>query len=424
MAIQWGLLANLAKTYGDNYDSGRKAGIEDAKVSALADLASRYQDGNIPAGEIGRALLRSGDSSGALAAAQLDLANRRDERDFGFRKEEAQRSQQNSDRDFGFRQTEAERSQGNTERGYGLQERSVTNSERNADRTYDAGRTDAANTVRLREQELQVRDRDRRDAALRSGWQVGADGKSLVPVPGGPHDPAVIAKQSAAKKEGETPESVNPYIKRGSDKETTEAQAKDAAFANVMLRAEEYLRPREAMLANRVEFARGMGGNLTASDDYQLARTAQQAWARAKLRKESGAVIGEKEAADEIKTYFPQPGDSPERIEQKRILRKDATEGIIYGAGPNYQPRLRFDDKANLVPHVPKGQEPAKPDKFSVGAAFGDSAPTPADLPKPGAIIEKPADIPVGSVVRRNGQVFRQTENGLQYLGPSGGGSQ
>lgn len=44
-------------------------------------------------------------------------------------------------------------------------------------------------------------------------------------------------------------------------------------------------------------------------------------WVRSKLRKESGAVIGEKEAMDEIKTYFPFPGDTKADIKEKQRKR-------------------------------------------------------------------------------------------------------
>jgi hypothetical protein len=47
-------------------------------------------------------------------------------------------------------------------------------------------------------------------------------------------------------------------------------------------------------------------------------------WVRSKLRKESGAVIGEQEAIDEIKTYFPWPGDTKGDIDEKRRKRSVA----------------------------------------------------------------------------------------------------
>lgn len=51
---------------------------------------------------------------------------------------------------------------------------------------------------------------------------------------------------------------------------------------------------------------------------------AQRDWVRAKLRKESGATIGDKEMAEEIRTYFPQPGEGKEVIDQKAAARQTA----------------------------------------------------------------------------------------------------
>lgn len=55
---------------------------------------------------------------------------------------------------------------------------------------------------------------------------------------------------------------------------------------------------------------------------------AQRDWVRAKLRLESGAVIGDEEMREEIKTYFPQPGDSPEVVAQKAKSRQQAMEQV------------------------------------------------------------------------------------------------
>ena len=55
---------------------------------------------------------------------------------------------------------------------------------------------------------------------------------------------------------------------------------------------------------------------------------AQRDWVRAKLRKESGAVIGPEEMAAEIKQYFPQPGEGADVIAQKKASRKRAEEQL------------------------------------------------------------------------------------------------
>lgn len=67
--------------------------------------------------------------------------------------------------------------------------------------------------------------------------------------------------------------------------------------------------------------------------DQAQYRNAAMAWIRAKLRKESGAHIGEDEARSEYETYFPLPNDKPEVIEQKRQLRKIAEDEMRLSAG-------------------------------------------------------------------------------------------
>ena len=67
--------------------------------------------------------------------------------------------------------------------------------------------------------------------------------------------------------------------------------------------------------------------------DQAQYRNAAMAWIRAKLRKESGALIDEDEARSEYETYFPLPNDKPEVIEQKRQLRKIAEDEMRLSAG-------------------------------------------------------------------------------------------
>lgn len=68
--------------------------------------------------------------------------------------------------------------------------------------------------------------------------------------------------------------------------------------------------------------------------EQQRFKQAADDWIRAKLRKESGAVIGEAEMAAEYMTYFPQPGDDATVVEQKRQARAQAVRQMEIGAGP------------------------------------------------------------------------------------------
>lgn len=101
--------------------------------------------------------------------------------------------------------------------------------------------------------------------------------------------------------------------------------------------------------------------NMVLSPKGQQYYQAVADWVRAKLRKESGAVIAPEEMAQETKTYFPIPGDSKETIEQKRQARKQAEAGMRQMSGravqPSAQPaapterrRVRVDAQGNVIP--------------------------------------------------------------------------
>jgi hypothetical protein len=64
------------------------------------------------------------------------------------------------------------------------------------------------------------------------------------------------------------------------------------------------------------------------SPESEMVTQAQRDWVRAKLRLESGAVIGDEEMAEEVRTYFPQTGDSPEVVKQKERSRQQAMEQV------------------------------------------------------------------------------------------------
>lgn len=72
----------------------------------------------------------------------------------------------------------------------------------------------------------------------------------------------------------------------------------------------------------------GSLANLALSTKGQQYYQAAADWVRAKLRKESGAVISPEEMSQEIKTYFPLPGDGKEVIAQKKQARQQAMQGM------------------------------------------------------------------------------------------------
>lgn len=75
----------------------------------------------------------------------------------------------------------------------------------------------------------------------------------------------------------------------------------------------------------------GMGGaaNWTQSGEQQQVEQAQRDFINAVLRRESGAAIADSEFSNARQQYFPQVGDSPEVIAQKRKNREIATSGVL-----------------------------------------------------------------------------------------------
>lgn len=127
--------------------------------------------------------------------------------------------------------------------------------------------------------------------------------------------------------------------------EGTEGQRTAAGYAERMVMADNITRqlPATALPTELTSTAGGVplvGSYLqrrVMSADQQLYKQAADDWIRAKLRKESGAVIGEEEMAREYETYFPQPGDTQAVIKQKEQARNTATQAMIKNAGAVFQ---------------------------------------------------------------------------------------
>ena len=90
-----------------------------------------------------------------------------------------------------------------------------------------------------------------------------------------------------------------------------------------------------------------MLSNQARSGAQQRFRNAANEWIRAKLRKESGAVIAEDEMDEEYRTYFPVIGDEIETIEQKTKLRATATDSMIKESAGAYESLYKKDSNSD-----------------------------------------------------------------------------
>lgn len=262
----------------------------DARVQAVREqsLAALGQGASLA--DVSRALMQSGDIEGGMSLARLGQ----------------------QDRQFGFQQQEAQRAQGNVDRSFALQQKQAEEAARGFDyREID----DNGNKV-----------------LVRINKQTGQTER--VPISGVSSEPT------------------NPFA-YGKQNET---QSKDSGFANRMFNAEAVLRdPKvESAATSLSENVKGMApgfvSNYLTSPDYQKFDQAKRDFVNAVLRRESGAAISSSEFDNAHKQYFPQPGDTPERIAQKRANRQAAIAGVAGGGGPTYRPPFVFNERGDMTP--------------------------------------------------------------------------
>lgn len=119
---------------------------------------------------------------------------------------------------------------------------------------------------------------------------------------------------------------------------TTEGERKAAGYLGRMEAVEDdpATNVQPSLRQTLVQSIPGVGGYaqaLIGTDAENVGRQKQVDFVRAKLRHESGAVIGEKEAYDEAAMYFPRYGDSEAVKAAKAQARKQALEQMRSSAG-------------------------------------------------------------------------------------------
>ena len=146
------------------------------------------------------------------------------------------------------------------------------------------------------------------------------------------------------------------FGKKGSVKETeykpyktekpTDSERATMGYLSRMQAAEKLIREHkkgipteETSLSGAIPFVGDYIQRKVMTPEQQMYKQAADDWIRAKLRKESGAVISDQEMEGEYRTYFPQPGDTPEVIAQKAAARKQAEEQMKMMAGPAFKPK-------------------------------------------------------------------------------------
>lgn len=195
--------------------------------------------------------------------------------------------------------------------------------------------------------------------------QIGKDGK--------PEQAMVYSDTGQPVLDPETNEPITfgPEPSTAAKKEPSGEEKKSAGY---LIRMQDAQIEIEAMMArapdfdpsSKVEISRGKL-NWTSTPEMKDYKILATDWIRAKLRKESGAVIGEIEMADEYALYFPVFGDEPPQVKLKAGRRRIAEDSMKVSASRAWvpgiargNPLMARDTDPNVRP--PKGTWVELPD--------------------------------------------------------------
>lgn len=294
---------NMLSGLGDTIAKTRK---EAARKQAFADINN--PDGTVDFQKAILGLTKAGDVEGAARISQL--AGQIEDRKF---------RQSTDARDFGFRQQEAQRSQAN------------------ADRTF----TQAAGKGTIQK----IKDANGNETLVR----VLPDGTSMpIDTGGGSADPGNPFSAGGKFNEGQ-----------GKAAGFTDRMLQSEGILSGVAVPEGSQGPTTPGVQNQGTSATQAGlskipgvGNYLVSNDRQKFEQAKRDFINAQLRRESGAAISPTEFESADKQYFPVPGDKPDVIKQKEANRRAAIEALGREGGPSYRPKSNFAPDGGVRPYA------------------------------------------------------------------------
>ena len=166
------------------------------------------------------------------------------------------------------------------------------------------------------------------------------EGFTQVPDPSGDESRRLAREAAARAAARETRDAAKDAREVAAGPKLTEAEAKATTYLKQMKDANAVM---DGMLAKgwdpetlgnqaKVALAGGVT-NVAASEEAQQVKQAQEQWSEAYLRFKTGAATNADEIARNIRTFFPQFGDKPANIKQKKAARLDAQKAMEVAAG-------------------------------------------------------------------------------------------
>lgn len=364
-----GLADNFVGGYAAAQKMAEENQIREARRS-LADLGTTA-DGTLDYSTAAQRLLAAGDVRGAQALADLGMS----QEDRAFRRMQYEQGQQVAADNRAYERGRDQTADQRWQQDYNLRERTASS------KGYD---------VRT------ITNPDGSTSLVRVDLSTGAVQPMQTPpgtqVSGG---------------------SVNPYATG----KFNEGQGKAATYADRMAKA-------ETVISNIGDLNQGISGraagiaqnilpdtlfNQVSSPERQRLTQAQRDFINAVLRRESGAVISDQEFDNARRQYFPQPGDGPEVIEQKRQNRLTSTQSLMREAGPSYRPPSGWGTPEREAPQPSySGARPSV-----VGASPAEAAPYVAPVSSPESPTGKNTDrMPQGTPQQRAAQAIQSAPAG------------
>lgn len=180
---------------------------------------------------------------------------------------------------------------------------------------------------------------------------------------------------SAPGQPGAAPPQRRPSVQSFAPPNPSQPEAASAGFANRLDAANKVFEDPAIASAfkdpvNKAAAGVPLVGNYLVGKDFQKADQAQRNFINAQLRRESGAVISDEEFDNARKQYFPQPGDKPEALAQKKANRDMAVRNMQLSAGNVLLPPGVVQDSS-----PPRGA-PSVPQQQGFGASPGGDIPT------------------------------------------------
>lgn len=165
-----------------------------------------------------------------------------------------------------------------------------------------------------------------------------------------PTKEAQITRIEEAKREGkpataEERKVLNFYDRMVDAAKTIETPGVDAK-GNRIPSLEEQVQQLGRLEQTRLRYA----WNDLQTPEGQVYNQALKQFTEARLRKESGAVIGPAELEESRRTFFPEPGDKPPVLERKRKAREGLIKSMQEEAGQAYKQRAGGQEKRRYNP--------------------------------------------------------------------------